>query len=141
MVLTGIIDDIRGQIGRDVDFYVPTLSGCNVCTLDPVTNTSTDSLCSGCQGNYWIKTYTTTTITGHITWGNADLLDWRTGGQMFEGDCRIQVKYTLAITNLVDNADYLRADGKILEVKSKIFRGVPTLNRILIDCIEKEKTG
>ena len=140
-MLTGVIDDIRGQIGRNVSFYVPTLSGCSLCTLDPVTNTSTDSLCSGCQGKYWIPTYVSTTITGHITWGNIDELNWLPAGKVFDGDCRIQVKYTLNISSLIDDAEYLVADNKTLEVKSKVLRGVPTINRILLDCIEKEKTG
>jgi hypothetical protein len=138
-MLTRVIDDIRGQIGRDVTFYVATLSGCQICTLDPVTDTSTDSLCSGCDGKYWIPIYNGTTVTGHITWGNADLLDWRTGGQLFEGDCRVQVKYTITNLGLVDSAEYLKVDNKTLEIKSKILRGVPSINRILLDCIEKEK--
>lgn len=139
MVLTGIIDDIRGAIGRDVNFYVPTLSGCSICELDPVANTSQDSLCSGCGGEYWIKSYNITTITGHITWGNSDLLNWQTGGKLFEGDCRVQVKYTPTIANIVEDCDYLVADNRALEIQSRIFRGVPSLNRILLDCIEKEK--
>lgn len=140
-MLTGIIDDIRRQIGRGVEFYIPTLSGCTVCTLDPYTNTSTDSLCSGCAGEYWVTTYNPTTISGHITWGSSDLMNWQTGGQLFEGDCRIQIKYTEGNLQVVESSEYLVADGKKLEIKSKILRGVPTLNRVILDCIEKEKTG
>lgn len=140
-MLTGIIDDIRTQIGRGVDFYVPTLSGCSLCSLDPVTNTSVDSLCSGCAGLYWISSYTTTTITGHIRWGNMDELNWQTGGKLFDGDCRIQIKYTPTIAGIVNNTEYLVADDRKLEIKSTILRGVPTVNRMLLDCIEKEKTG
>lgn len=138
-MLTGIIDDIRGLVGRDVDFYVPTLSGCSVCVLDPVTNTSTDSLCSGCGGDYWIKTYVITTVTGHITWGGMDALNWQTGGQLFDGDCRIQIKLKNDTLDMLDNSDFVIADNRTLEIKSKILRGVPTLNRVLVDCIEKEK--
>lgn len=140
-MLTGIIDDIRNQIGRGVEFYVPTYSGCGICVLDPYTNTSTDSTCSGCDGEYWIPSYAITVITGHITWGSSDLLNWQTGGQLFEGDCRIQIKYTAENIQVVEGTEYLVADEKKLEVQSKILRGVPTLNRIILDCIEKEKTG
>lgn len=137
--LTAVVDNIRGTIGRAVTFYVPTYSGCSVCSLDPVTNTSTDSLCPTCSGLYWIPTYSGTTVSGHITWGNADLLDWRTGGQLFDGDCRVQIKYTPTIAGVVNSTEYLTVDAKKLEIKSKILRGVPAINRIILDCIEKEK--
>lgn len=138
-MLTGIVDDIRAQVGRDVDFYIPTLSGCSLCTLDPVTNTSTDSLCSGCGGDYWIKTYTITTVTGHITWADADILNWQTGGVLFDGDCRVQIKLKDDTLNMLDNTDYVIIDDRTLEINSRILRGVPELNRVLVDCIEREK--
>ena len=138
-MLTHIIDDIRGIIGRQVVFYRATVSGCSACSLDPVTETSTNSFCPACSGVYWIKSYYTTTITGHVTWGNVDELDWRTGGQIFEGDCRIQIKLKDDTLDMIEATDYVVADGKVLEIKSHILRGVPTLNRVLVDLIEKEK--
>lgn len=138
-MLTHIIDDIRGIIGRQVVFYRATVSGCSVCSLDPITDTSTDSFCPTCSGIYWIKDYYTTTVTGHIIWGNVDSLDWRTGGQLFDGDCRIQIKLKDDTLDMIEATDYVVADGKVLEIKSHILRGVPTLNRVLVDLIEKEK--
>ena len=134
-----VIDAIRGAIGRDVDFYVPTLSGCHVCSLDPVTNASTNYLCDYCSGTYWIKTYSTVTLSGHITWGPADVLQWHPGGQMFDGDCRIQIEYTETNKQTAEDADYVVADNIQLEIKRKTYRGVKELNRILLDCVERDK--
>ena len=79
-MLENITDDIRNLIGREAYFYTATLSGCASCGLDPVSNESTDSFCTVCSGVYWIKSYTETTITGHITWGDSNTLDWRAAG-------------------------------------------------------------
>ena len=134
------IDAIRDAIGRDINFVTATVSGCiaSGCTLDPITDTSTNSFCTTCSGQYWIPTYTQNTINAHVTWGGADILGWAVGGQYFDGDCRVQIKHTDANLNLVNNAEYVEVDNKILTIKSKTFKGVQNLNRIILDLIEKE---
>ena len=132
------IDAIRDAIGRDVNFVTVTLSGCSVCSLDPVTNTSTDSFCPVCSGLYWIPSYINNLVNAHVTWAGADILGWVAGGQYFDGDCRVQIKYTNTNLNLADNAEYIVVDNKIMTVKSKILRGVQNLNRIILDLIERE---
>lgn len=138
-MLEHITDDIRNLIGREAIFYSATLSGCSSCSLDPVTNESTDSFCAVCGGVYWVKTYVGTSLTGHITWGAGDVLDWRAGGQMFDGDVRIQIKYQSGTISMLDNTEYIVVDGKKVEEKKRILRGVPTIYRVLIDCIILEK--
>jgi hypothetical protein len=134
-----IIDEIRYVIGRDVDFYIPTLSGCNVCNLDPVTNVSTDSFCLVCSGEYWTKTYSIVTLSGHITWAPGDIMQWYPGGKVYDGDCRIQIEYTPENNTTVDEADYVVADNKELEIKRKTLRGFKPLNRVILDCIERDR--
>jgi len=134
------IDSIRDAIGRVVSFYTVTSSiPCSACGLDPVTDTSVDPFCTVCSGIHWMPQYTVSGIQAHVTWGNADQLNWVTGGQFFEGDCRIQIKHTEDHEDIADNAKYLIVDNKELTIQSKILRGVPTINRILLDLIEKEK--
>ena len=90
-----ITDAIRGAVGRLVTVVVPAVTAaCTVCSLDPVTGLSTDSFCPVCSGSYWITAYSNYTMSGHITWYPMDSLDWRTGGQIFNGDVRVQVAYT-----------------------------------------------
>jgi len=134
------IDAIRDAIGRDVNFVTTTVSGCTAsgCSLDPVTDTSTNSFCVVCSGLYWIPTYINNSVNAHITWAGADILGWVAGGQYFDGDCRVQVKYTTTSLNLADNANHLIVDGKTMTVKSKTLRGVQDINRIILDLIEKE---
>jgi len=138
-MLTQVIDDIRGLIGREVTFKVTTLSGCGSCTENPVDNSSTNPYCDECKGVYWIPTLSGVTVSGHVTWGQADELNWRAGGQMFEGDVRIQIKLLDSTLVMLDNTDHIVVDGKIVEIKKKTLRGVPELNRVLLDCIEREK--
>lgn len=136
-----VIDDIRGAIGRDVEFYVVASSiACPTCELDPITNHSTNSFCPTCSGIYWVPLYSGYTISGHVTWGNSDFENWYPGGYQFDGDVRVQIEYTLANLDIVDNAEYVYVDDKVMEIKSFILRGVQAINRILIDMIEKEKS-
>lgn len=134
-----IIDEIRGAIGRNVDFYVTTSSyTCQTCSLDPTTGTSTDSFCMTCSGLYYIPMLYSTTISGHITWGKSDKLNWVTGGQFFEGDCRLQIEYSDINLDLVNGAKYVVVDGKRLTIDTITLRGAQELNRIVLNLSEEE---
>jgi hypothetical protein len=135
---TEIIDEIRNAIGRDVIFY--TLAGslpCPVCNLDPTTNTSTDSFCETCSGNFWMPIYSGIMISGHVTWNDHDMLNWQTGGQLFDGDCRIQIKYTPENITVLDATKWVEIDGKSLEIKRRNMRGVQQVNRVILSLIER----
>ncbi len=134
-----IIDDIRTAIGRIVTFYTQTVSGCSVCSLDPISNESTDSFCPSCSGIYWIPILTTSGILAHITWGSSEQLKWVSGGQLFDGDCRIQIEYTPENITVVDTSAYVEVDGRKMDINKKILRGVQPLNRILLDLVERDK--
>lgn len=134
-----IIDDIRGAIGRNVTFYTVTNSGCSVCTLDPIANESTDPFCPACSGLYWIPIYSGEIVNAHITWGKADKMDWLNGGQIFEGDCRIQIEYTDTNVTIVDTAEYVEVDGRKMDIRKTIPRGVNEINRLLLDLVERDK--
>lgn len=135
-----VIDSIRGAIGRDVTFIYPVgITGCWVCSLDPVNNTSTDSFCPTCSGNYWINIYQPVTVTGHITWKPMDQLGWETGGQMFLGDCVAQIEYTEQMREIADTSRIVIVDSKEMYVDRRIFRGVPEINRIVLELKERTK--
>ncbi len=132
------IDAIRNAIGREITFYVVMKEDCPTCTLDPITNTSTDSFCPTCSGYGYIRTTSGYSVTAHITWGHSDVLNWQSAGQMYDGDCRVQVEYipeTVAVLNL--KPEYVVVDNKRMSIKKKILRGVPSINRILLDLIEQ----
>jgi len=133
-----VIDSIRSAIGREVTFYTYTLSGCSVCSLDPITNTSVDSFCTTCSGSYWIKTLVGTNVNAHITWGNSEQLNWVSAGQFINGDCRVQIEYTNTNLTLVNQSDYVEVDGRKFSINDRIYRGVPEINRILLDLKENE---
>lgn len=133
------IDSIRGAIGRDVIFYIPVTTTCSACSYDPVNDTSTNSFCPVCSGEWYIYSYSGISISGHITWGHSDQLGWVSAGQMVDGDCRVQIKYTSANLNTANTAKFLAVDGKKMKVNRQILRGVKEINRILLDLVELEK--
>lgn len=135
------IEFMIGQDGRDVTFYViDTLSGCYACSLDPTTNTSTDSFCPVCHGVYWIPTYSGITVSGHVTWGRADSLQWPTGGMVNNGDCQVKVMYSGGQTELLYSAEYVMVDDRKMNVQPNgvIPRGVPEVNRVIFILQEEE---
>ena len=134
-----IIDEIRGVIGREIVFHVvASATACTSCDLDPVTNESTNSFCTECLGVYWIPTYSGVVISGHVAWGKSDQMRWEAGGQWFEGSCGAQVELTGDNLQTVNDTIYVTIDDKEMEIRKTMMRGVPELNRILIDLIEKE---
>ena len=135
---TDVIDAIRGAIGREVTFYLVTYSGCSVCGLDPVTDTSTDPFCTTCGGKYWVPVYSGYTTSGHITWGKVDNLNWVTGGKFFTGDCRLQVKYSTEMITVLEDTEYVEVDGMKMRIDSKDYRGVPNINRIVLSLSEED---
>lgn len=136
-----VIDDIRDAIGRDITIYT-TVSGipCPVsgCSLDPVTNLSVNQFCDTCGGDYWLSTTSGVAVLAHVNMKNVDVPVWTVGGFIVDGDARIQVKYTQAILEAVEGADYYDVDGKQFIQKDLSFRGVPEVNRIVITLVEKE---
>lgn len=141
-VSRNIIEQMIAQDGRPVTFYtVESLSGCSLCTLDPIANTSTDSFCPQCSGEYWIPTYSGTTISGHVTWGGLDEKSWETGGQIDNGQCTVKVMYDDVSDFVVHNSAYVVVDERIMQpLPGKIIlRGIPVVNRIIMTLKEKER--
>lgn len=136
-----VIDKIRTAIGRDVTFYCTvSANGCPYCNLDPVTNTSDDSFCTTCAGEYWIPVMSGITVPAVISWGKSDILNWESGGQFLGGDCVIQINLTDDTENMVRSAKTVVVDSRIMEIKKIIRRGVKALNRILLSLVESETT-
>jgi hypothetical protein len=138
---TDIIDDIRDAIGRDITIYA-TVSGIpcptSGCSLDPVTNLSVNQFCVTCGGDYWIDTASGVTVTAHVRMKNVDVPVWTVGGFIVDGDAQIQVKYTEAAVSAIESAEYYEVDGKEFIQKDLSFRGVPTVNRVVVTLVEKE---
>lgn len=136
-----VTDAIRAAIGRTVTFYyIASSSSCSEpdCYLDPVTNTSTNSFCPVCSGNYYIYTYSGEDINAHVTWGYSEKFGWVTGGLQDEGECRVQIEYTPNNVYVVENAKWVLVDGREMQIIKKLYRGVKEINRILVDLIQKE---
>ena len=133
------IENIINAIGRPVTFVTSTVSGCYNCSLDPVTDTSTDSFCAVCSGVYWIHTWSGYDITAHITWKFADKDDWTTGGLTFLGDGIVKIMYSGPYMDIVDSTDYIVVDGKQANIEKVTLLGVPSINRIILDFKERNK--
>lgn len=136
-----VISDIIQEIGRPVTFYTVWSSmACPDCSLDPVNNTSTDSFCQTCGGNYWIPIYSGYTYTAHVTWKFQDFNDYQTGGITFLGDCKVKVLLSGSAQSVIEDAEYCIVDDKRTSIEKVTILGVPTPNRIIID-LKEENDG
>lgn len=134
------IAQIIDEIGREVTFYTIYSSyACDICTLDPVHNTSTDSFCPICSGNYWIPVWSGDNILAHVTWKSQDLPMWATGGRVPIGDCLVKVMLDDQTREIVDNAKFCVVDDKEMSIEKITPLGAPTPNRIMIDLKEKDR--
>lgn len=125
--------------GRPITFYLATYSGCYLCDLDPVTDTSTDSFCPVCSGVYWIPTYSGWETTAHVTWGRSEDRAWETGGMLDNGDCTVKFMYSGWMQDIIDEAQYVIVDDREMDIQRTLLRGVPEINRVILTLKEKEK--
>jgi hypothetical protein len=136
-----IIDEIRHAIGRDIIINIPVTGiACSDISdsLDPVTNLSTNQFCPTCHGVYWLNTVSGITVSAHVTWRPSEIMAWFPGGKVVEGDCLVQIKYTISSYAWVNNAENFVVDGKTMTKRDVTLRGVQPLNRILITLDEQD---
>lgn len=132
-----VIDAIRNTIGRQVVFNIIVSSTtCPQCHLDPATNTSDNSFCPVCHGDYYIPVISGVPVSGVVFWGKSDKPKWYPGGTLLDGDVVIQVKIVHEV--LLERLKNIEVDGRVVEVKAVETRGVPVPNRILLYCKEVE---
>jgi hypothetical protein len=138
---TEIIDQIRNAIGRPIDFIIVgsgipcSYSGCGV---NPLTNLGLNPFCPNCSGVGYVYEEEIRVISGFISWGHKDLPNWVTGGEYFTGDCLIQIKFTDEIEQLLEKTRYVVVDDVKMKIEKKIPRGVPKINRILLDLKQED---
>jgi len=135
-----IINNIRNAIGRDIEFqYVVSSYECPDCNLDPVTDTSDNSFCPTCSGEYWIDVISGYSTIAFISWGPSDRLRWESGGTLSDGVCVVQVELTDTIEDIIPKTTCVVVDSRIMEIKKSMRRGVQPLNRVLLSLIERSE--
>jgi len=135
-----LIEEMIGMDGRPVTFYVvDSITSCPICNLDPITNTSTDSFCIICSGEYWIPTYSGATMSGHVTWGKMENRAWETGGMLDNGDCTVKVMHTDEREEIIHSSKFVIVDEREMDVSRIVLRGIPVVNRIIVVLKEKER--
>jgi hypothetical protein len=135
---TEITNKIREGVGRLVTFYKRNKTECPTCDLDPVHQTSLDSYCPTCSGTGFLYTFSGVSMKAVITNKPMDTQLRYTGGYTFDGDCLIQVEYSPENLEIIDGAYFIDVDDTNYTVKNKILRGVPELNRILVNLKQKD---
>lgn len=138
------IDDIRDAIGRDITFNIrtgPVACTASGCSLDPVTNTSTNSFCATCGGVYWIVTVTGSSVTAHVRWTSMDKEIRYPAGSVYNGDCRAQIEYSDANVTIINQTETVSVDGKSMSIEKIIYKGVPDINRIVLILNEEDTDG
>jgi len=130
-------NEMRAAIGRLVTFNTKIITECvySGCSLNPVTETSTNPFCISCSGEYYIKTFSGVNVLAHISW-YPEQMQWHPGGQHFDGDVRVQIEYTDANLSTIANTQFIVVDDKSVEIKKTTYRGFPEFNRIILECKE-----
>ena len=132
---------IIDSIGRDAIFYtVYSSQACPDCSLDPVTDESTDSFCETCSGVYWIPVWSGSTFTSHITWKFSERQQWESVGIIFNGDCLAKIMYSEDADDIVSNAKYVVVDNRIMDIDKITYRGATEVDRIIVDLKERDKS-
>lgn len=130
---TAVLDEIREKIQRPVTINVHVQGiPCTACSLDPITNTSTNSFCTVCSGVYWIHTTSGYDTYGHVRWLGADQPLYTEGGTIDMGDCIVTFKYDTQTLSYIQDSESFIVDGRDLYLKEYIPRGVQNLNRIRV---------
>ena len=139
---SSIIDEIRNTIGRGITINIPVtgIACTNILdSLDPVTNLSTNQFCAVCGGKYWLNTISGVSVSAVIIWKGAEINNQYPGGYVVDGDCSVQIKYTVTSMDWIDRAISYIVDGRTLVKKSIALKGVKPINRIIITLDEKER--
>lgn len=139
-----IIDQIRSTVGRPITInYIASTSGCSnpLDSLDPISNKSTLSLCPICSGQYWIPQMKQYTVNGIVQWGVADDATWYTGGETHTGDCTAQIAYDPNVDFIYQNSMTAVVDNRQMTIHRAIFRGTPTVNRVILVMFENVAGG
>ena len=129
------IDEIRKQVGRVVQYvYQDGFTECTYsgCSLDPTTGLSTNSFCPVCSGKHYIPVIKTSGILTHVTWNRIADEYLSPPGIDLVGQVRLQMEYTPEHEYIVSHLQYAIVDGKKVERRTHDFRGVPSINRIVI---------
>lgn len=132
-------DDIRNAIGVTATFVFGGVEeACPDCSvsgyLDLANQTSLNSFCPICSGAYYIVHEVASGIMAHVRWGYGDQSDHGIAGEILAGICTVTIASD-SITN-ISNIKEVRVDGKKLEVKSHIYRGAHSRDRIRFTCQE-----
>lgn len=132
------INAMRQAIGRNITLYVEQTVPCSACSIDPVTNTSTNSFCTVCSGVGYIVTLSGYTVLAHITHAPQDLVKYTPGGSYADGDCIAQVEYLPATMTVLEHTKMLVVDNDQYTIKNKTLRGVPEINRVILNLKQKD---
>lgn len=130
-------DAIRAVIGQTVTFVLqgtntacPTCSGLNY--YDEVNQTSLDWSCTVCSGAYWIFTRQEVTATAHVRWARMDEDNKDVGGKVLTGDCYLTIASDALTESQLNGVQWIVADNRTMQIYRKLYKGVPTRDRILL---------
>lgn len=129
------IDAVRGQIGRNITFYVSSKAACTLCTpsgyYDSVSDSTTYFTCPVCHGLYYLPTYTATEVLARVHWVSDEQVTATPGGKYFAGDCQavIDPAYRTLAEAAQSEQGKVVVDGHDMSISKIIPVGAPSINR------------
>lgn len=128
---TGIINSIRGAIGRNIIIYNKyDLGPCPICGKDSLLGETLDPFCTTCSGTGVLSVVSGTTILAHVLWGKANSEYKSPAGTIFTGDCKVTVEFSESVLSKIELSSTFLVDDKDLYLIDYDLKGVPEPNRI-----------
>lgn len=128
------IDDLRGDIGREILLYTPTRVACSICTTgsyyDSVTDKSLFIKCPECKGAFWRNDFTEHTILARVHWTTNEAMNMTPGGRYYTGDAYAVVDPEYhAVVQLAQAGGKVKVDGQEMNITRISPEGASTINR------------
>lgn len=132
------IDRLRGDIGRDVKFYVSNNSPCSLCTAsgyyDAASNSTYYTTCPVCSGLFYLNTATITVVNARVRWTSDEAITATPAGKYFAGDATLHIdpKYLVLAQASQSESGKVEVDGHDMQINKIIPLGTIETNRLRI---------
>lgn len=128
------IDNLRGDIGREILVYTPTRNPCSICTTgdyyDPINDKSVYIKCPECKGEFWRNDFKENKVLARVHWTTNEAMNMTPGGKYYTGDAyaHIDPEYH-SIVQAAQSEGYVIMDGQRLTITKISPEGVTAINR------------
>lgn len=130
------IDTLRGDIGRDITFYISGHVPCSLCAAsgyyDTLSDNSYYTTCPICKGMYYTLSAIATVVQARVHWTNDEGITATPAGKYYTGDATVHIepKYRALAESAQSESGKVVVDGHNMKIQKIIPLGVIDTNRL-----------